>query len=122
MIRIRLTKIIRLDQSIPRLAPKEHHKDNIMKTFIAVLTLTLAAPVLTLNTASAGHQGEAPHNQKCMGCHKTEVYTREDRKVKTLHALSNQVQNCMKGAANTEWTNKQTGDVVDYLNSKFYKF
>jgi len=92
-----------------------------MKIFITVLTLTLST-VLTSNTATAEHKGEAPHNQKCMSCHKTDVYTREDRNIKTLHALSNQVNNCMKGAAKAEWTKKQTEDVVDYLNNKFYKF
>jgi cytochrome c553 len=92
-----------------------------MKTLISTLALILSATGFSVNAAEP-HAGEARHNQKCMSCHKTDVYTREDRTVKTMSALSNQVDNCMKGAAKAEWTNKQTKDVIDYLNSKFYKF
>ena len=92
-----------------------------MKLMILTLTLILCALSNTVY-AQAPHAGENLHNTKCISCHKTDVYTRENRTVKTLHALSNQVNNCMKGAAKAEWTNKQTTDVVDYLNSKYYKF
>lgn len=92
-----------------------------MKTFILTLTLILSATGLTA-VAGTPHAGKSLHNQKCMSCHKTDIYTRDDRKVKTLTALSNQVDNCMKGAAKAEWNTKQTSDVIDYLNNKFYKF
>lgn len=92
-----------------------------MKTFITTMSLIILSATFTAH-ATTPHPGENMHEDKCMSCHKTDVYTREDRKIKTLHALSNQVNNCMKGAAKAEWTEKQTGDVVDYLNSKFYKF
>jgi len=92
-----------------------------MKTLISTLALILFATGFSVNAAEP-HAGEDIHNQKCMSCHKTDVYTREDRKIKTLQALSSQVNNCMKGAAQAEWTNKQTNNVIDYLNSKFYKF
>ena len=92
-----------------------------MKTSITTLAFIIAATGFNAN-AEPAHAGEDLHNDKCMSCHKTEVYTRDDRNVKTLDALSNQVNNCMKGAAKAEWTGKQTSDVVGYLNSKFYKF
>ena len=92
-----------------------------MKIFITTLALILSATAFSAN-ATSPHAGEGIHNEKCMSCHKTDVYTREDRKIKTLHALSSQVNNCMKGAAQAKWTNKQTDNVIDYLNSKFYKF
>lgn len=92
-----------------------------MKTFISTLALAIFTTSFSVNAAEP-HAGEERHNQKCMNCHTTDVYTRENRRVKTMSALSNQVDNCMKGAAKAEWTNKQTEDVIDYLNSKFYKF
>jgi len=92
-----------------------------MKAFFIRFAL-LSATLFTATTVAADHAGKAPHDQKCMGCHKTEVYTRDNRTIKTLNALSNQVNNCMKGAAKAEWTEKRTGHVIDYLNSKFYKF
>ncbi|MFW2374156.1 MAG: hypothetical protein ACN4GM_13610 [Gammaproteobacteria bacterium] len=66
--------------------------------------------------------GNKLHNEKCMNCHDTSVYTRQDRRVKTLQALSNQVNNCMKGPAKADWTVSETNSVVEYLNNKFYKF
>jgi len=92
-----------------------------MKALFIRLTL-LSITLFAAATAAADHAGKGPHDQKCMSCHKTDVYTRENRTIKTLGALSNQVNNCMKGAAKAEWTEKRTGHVVDYLNSKFYKF
>ena len=92
-----------------------------MKTFIFSLTLVFSATGFSAQ-AQTPHAGKNIHNEKCMSCHQSDIYTREDRKVKTMHALSNQVDNCMKGAAKAEWSSKQTSDVIDYLNSKFYKF
>lgn len=92
-----------------------------MKLHIASIALIVSTTGFNCY-AETPHAGEDMHNQECMSCHNTDVYTREDRKVKTMNALSNQVNNCMKGAAQAEWTSKQTSNVVDYLNSKFYKF
>ncbi|MCW8911029.1 MAG: hypothetical protein OQK76_10480, partial [Gammaproteobacteria bacterium] len=66
--------------------------------------------------------GEQLHNDKCLACHTTQIYSRDDRRVKTLQALSNQVNNCMKGPAKAEWTEIETNSVINYLNQKFYKF
>lgn len=68
------------------------------------------------------HQGESLHNEKCTSCHKDQVYTREDRMVKTMSALENQVNNCMTGAAKAEWTQAQTTSVIEFLNDRYYKF
>ena len=68
------------------------------------------------------HQGESLHNDKCTSCHGNEVYTREDRMVKTMSALENQVSNCMTGAAKANWTNAQTTSVIEFLNERYYKF
>jgi len=91
-----------------------------------LLTITLLS-LLNISVAMANEDpalahGENLHNDKCMSCHKTKVYTREDRKVKTLDALEKQVNFCMKGAAKAEWTTSETNSVIDYVNNKFYKF
>lgn len=93
-----------------------------MKTlFTAVTLLFIASPALAADTKTLA-QGEKLHGEKCMTCHKTEVYTRQDRRVTTLPALKNQVENCMKGPAEANWSKTETDAVVDYLNQKFYKF
>ncbi len=72
-------------------------------------------------------KGEALHNSKCLACHgaqfkdPAQIYTRTNRRVKSVEGLMKQVMFC----------NKQTGaglndgeinDVIKYLNDKYYKF
>ncbi|MDH5473669.1 MAG: hypothetical protein OEY61_12505 [Gammaproteobacteria bacterium] len=92
-----------------------------MKSIFLLISLVFSASAIAEEKPAITH-GEQLHNEKCMACHTTNVYTREDRRIKTLQALSNQVDNCMKGAAKAEWTEIETSSVVDYLNQKFYKF
>lgn len=82
----------------------------------------------TISTSAVGYEdpvmqtGKKLHDEKCMNCHDTSVYSRQDHRVKTLQALSNQVNNCMKGPAKANWTVSETNSVIEYLNNKFYKF
>jgi mono/diheme cytochrome c family protein len=95
-----------------------------MKHHLALLlvsTLAASSAVLAADKAAAPN-GQKLHDAKCMGCHKTEVYTREDHSVQSLQALSHQVENCMKGPAEANWSPAETQSVVEYLNTKFYKF
>ena len=68
------------------------------------------------------HKGHELHDKKCVSCHSDNVYTREDRMVKTMSALEHQVDNCMKGAAKAEWSKPETASVIDFLNDRYYKF
>ncbi|MDH5766650.1 MAG: hypothetical protein OEZ38_11605 [Gammaproteobacteria bacterium] len=92
-----------------------------MKLTVLLICLICTAPVYAEDKISTKH-GETLHDEKCLNCHTSKVYTREDRTVKTLNALSNQVNNCMKGPAKAEWTEIETRSVIHYLNQKFYKF
>ena len=92
-----------------------------MKSILLIVSLIFSTSALAEGKTSVAH-GEQLHNDKCMTCHTTKVYSRDDRRMKTLQALSSQVNNCMKGAAKAEWTEIETNSVVDYLNQKFYKF
>ena len=88
---------------------------------IALLSLLNTSIVMANDDPVLAH-GQQLHDEKCMSCHKTKVYTREDRRVKTLDALAKQVNFCMKGAAKADWTNAETNSVIEYVNDKFYKF
>jgi len=90
-----------------------------MKTIISLLLMTFS---LSINAAADHHAGETLHAEKCTTCHTDSVYTRKDKMVKTMSALENQVNNCMKGAAKADWTKPQTTSVVEFLNDKYYKF
>ena len=93
----------------------KHHLALLLVSTIVTTTALAADKTATPN-------GQKLHDAKCLGCHKTEVYTRADHRVQSLQALSHQVENCMKGPAEANWNAAETKAVVDYLNTKFYKF
>lgn len=58
---------------------------------------------------------------RCLECHGTDVFTRPDRKVKSLAALESQVRKCDANLS-TNWFDDEILDVVSYLNKTYYKF
>ena len=65
--------------------------------------------------------GEAAHKNHCYKCHTDEVYTRENRFVKSIDALSKQVVRCKDGN-DIPWFDEDSDAVVQFLNKKYYKF
>jgi cytochrome c5 len=66
-------------------------------------------------------EGKELNTDNCTKCHNTSVYTKKDRKVKTLEVLTKRVQGC----------NSKTGAGLDkdelealtlFLNTEYYKF
>lgn len=91
-----------------------------MKRLFIFITLSMG-----LNNpihAAPAHPGKILHDEKCLRCHGTEVYTRKDRMAHSLYALDKQIRNCMKGPANANWNDKETAQVIDYLNQSFYHY
>lgn len=75
-------------------------------------------------TASDGPHanGKLLHENQCTNCHSDKVYTREERMVNSKPELEHQVERCMKGAAEADWSGPQTTSVIEYLNDRYYKF
>jgi DNA-directed RNA polymerase subunit M/transcription elongation factor TFIIS len=65
--------------------------------------------------------GEEAHKVHCYKCHTDEVYTRENRFVKSIDALSKQVVRCKDGN-DVPWFEEDTAAVVQFLNNKYYRF
>lgn len=65
--------------------------------------------------------GKALHENHCVRCHDSTVYTRPDRRVDDLPALEAQVRRC-DSALGTTWFDDEIADVVEYLNAEYYKF
>ena len=65
--------------------------------------------------------GEKMHTEHCVKCHDDKVYTRENRLVRSLNALSKQVVRC-KDNTGVAWFDEDTDAVVHFLNEKYYKF
>ena len=89
----------------------------------ALLISILLSMALGVRPALSGDgaEGKKVHNANCTTCHSTSVYTRQDRKVKSLAALNKQVTSCTHMAQVT-LTEDEQESVVQYLNQQFYKF
>jgi mono/diheme cytochrome c family protein len=85
---------------------------------VLLLVPVLLAPVC----AAAESEGQQLHDQHCLSCHGTNVYTRPNRMIHSLDQLKAQVGRCIKGAAKAHLTPEQTAAVTDYLNKTFYHF
>lgn len=73
-------------------------------------------------------QGKGLHDAACLQCHAsltggkpTTLYTREDRKVKTLVGLQQRVKGCAI-AADANWSKTERESVIKYLSTSFYRF
>jgi mono/diheme cytochrome c family protein len=90
------------------------------RALLISILLSTALRVQPALPADSG-QGKKLHDSNCTQCHSTSVYTRPDRKVKSLAALSSQVTSCTHMAQAT-LTEDEQKSVVEYLNQQFYKF
>lgn len=95
----------------------------VLKT-ILLGTCFLLSP---LSQAANAVHGKDLHDANCQSCHASlmggnanQIYTREDRRVSTVEGLKKQVTRC-KTSVGVAWPDDQIDDVVEYLNSNFYK-
>lgn len=65
--------------------------------------------------------GAKIHQDHCLKCHTDQVYTRDNRFVKSINALGQQVRRCKDGN-DIPWFDEDTDAVVHFLNQKYYKF
>lgn len=65
--------------------------------------------------------GKKQHQQNCLSCHGSEVYTREDRRVQSRKGLSAQVQRCQL-SLNLNWFDDEVENTAEYLNREYYHF
>ena len=97
----------------------------------ALLTALLTMPFFLFVTSSIQAadplHGKDLHDANCLSCHSSlmggnpnQIYTRSDRRVNSIEGLRNQVTRC-KTTVGVPWPEDQIADVVEYLNSNFYK-
>ncbi|MDP6313052.1 MAG: cytochrome c [Arenicellales bacterium] len=94
-------------------------------TLAGLLSWSLPAVALLPGEAD---DGKPLHDSRCTSCHDSMfggngniVYTREDRRVKTIEGLMGQVDFCNEqiGAGLND---HELEDIVAYLNEAFYQF
>ena len=90
-------------------------------TCLFALFLSNSALVLAADETDDPMHGKKVHTEHCYKCHTDSVYTRDNRFVKSIDALSKQVVRC-KDSNNVPWFDEDTDAVVQFLNQKYYKF
>ena len=90
-----------------------------MKAHITIGMMTLAL-VLVTNPLLAD-KGKALYKNNCTSCHGTDVFTRDDRVIKSLEGLKSRVKQC-NNAVENKLSDDEIQSVADYLNKNFYKF
>jgi mono/diheme cytochrome c family protein len=65
--------------------------------------------------------GKKLHEANCVKCHDAGVYTRQDRKIKSVAALKEQLGACSH-AAQVILTDDEQQHIVKYLNETYYRF
>lgn len=89
----------------------------------------LVVPALLIATGAAhaallpgdAARGKTLHAQHCSGCHDTSVYTRTNRRVRSIEALIGQVNGCVRQTG-ARLDREQVNDIVKYLDESFYEF
>lgn len=88
------------------------------------LIQTLAPCLLILMpvaSATAEVDADKLHAARCTGCHTTSVYTRPDRRVQSLEALSAQISTCGHGSGQPLGAEERIA-ITRYLNERYYRF
>jgi cytochrome c553 len=90
-------------------------------TTLVSATATLLIVLSPITRAADAANGQSLHDDNCVRCHDSQVYTRADRRVTSLQALDTQVRRC-DSTLGTTWFDEDIADVVQYLNENYYKF
>jgi hypothetical protein len=92
-----------------------------MKSLFNTLLFGLAVMLLSQPVLADSANGKKLHEEECVRCHGSEVYTSKDREVQSFAALEHRVGVCISVVGVT-WFDEEKRDVVNYLNENFYKF
>jgi len=108
----------------------------LWRWLLTVLFLTIGVVACAAEQAKTEEKQEnnteSPDNKlyqtNCVSCHASMfdgkasvIFTRKDRKVKTVDGLKARVQMCATNL-NLQWFDEEVDDVTTYLNKEFYHF
>lgn len=86
--------------------------------------ITVAAVLLTVFAnpgAAAEFEAGSYHDNNCMRCHDSSVYTRENRRVRSYPMLETQVARC-DSMLETKLFPDDLALLVEHLNNSYYGF
>ena len=103
---------------------------DLSRPFTSYSGTIVLAVWISLSQVELAHaeEGATLHAENCIACHAamtggegSVLYTREDRVVKSLDALTKQVNRC-QSSLGLDWSNEKITAVQKFLNATFYKF
>lgn len=93
-----------------------------------LITLSTGLLIASMSVQADVMHGKELHDENCIKCHTsiqggdgTGIYTRENRRIENHPALVKQVNRC-RDSLDMLWPENHVNDVVEYLNTNFYKF
>lgn len=97
-------------------------RDITMKIKKLILACSLTMTACFANSASL-EDGKEMYEEDCVACHDSSVFTRDskERKVNDFATLEKQVHRCVV-MTELSWFEEDEANVVEYLNTNFYKF
>lgn len=87
--------------------------------FLALLAAGSGAHAALLPGDAA--KGKAVHDTQCVACHDSGVYTRANRRIKSVEGLIGQVNTCNR-QLDKRLDREQINDLVKYLSDTYYHF
>jgi cytochrome c553 len=91
------------------------------RVLLRVSLVSLLAPSANAALPGDSAAGKRLHDAHCTGCHDAGLYARNDRLVRSLGALKQQLQACSH-AARRRFSATETQNIIKYLNDEFYRF
>lgn len=89
---------------------------SVFSRVATVALLALALPV----AAADRDRGQSLHDNHCVLCHTTSVYTRDDRLANTYLEVRQQVQRWQENTK-LRWSPTDIDNVTEYIAERYYK-
>lgn len=93
-----------------------------------LLLLAFSTASVPFAAQAESTHGKELHNANCIQCHSnmfggdgSGIYTRPNRRVRSLQGLEKQVRFCAQNLGHT-WFDDEIQEVSNYLNREFYHF
>lgn len=94
-----------------------------MKTLRLVLSILVYCVFCSVTSVNAAdiERGKRLHDEHCVKCHSSDMYTRENRIVNSYDALKERIRQC-ELSNDLAWFEEEVEDVSAYLDEEFYRF
>ena len=99
-----------------------------MTRLLIHLSLLSSCMLISLSVNADIKNGKELHDSNCTSCHismqggdGSGIYTREHKRIESYPALIKQVKRC-RDSLGVPWPEEHVNEVVEYLNSTFYKY